>query len=221
METQPKEEKMADETKKTEPETTDVEAAEDRIGEALEKFGNEAEAALTEIRGVAKTLKADLTRAVLARADEQSAVMKSTETEIVALRLRFDDQRLALETLSSSVAKVDAAVKDTKRRMGEQGEAVKKVLDTAKAIDAKAGDLFGRKLEALASQVAPIAAMGERLVKAEQAAKDATDAVRKEHTDLALLNDEIRKLRSEVARLAGTVESLKPKAEKPKAAEAS
>ena len=202
---------MTDETKN--PDVDTVDAAEDRIGEALEKFGNEAEAALTEIRGVARSLKESLTKEVLARAVEQSKVMQGYEDTVDAAHKSI----LGLQALSgehsSTLGKLGAEAKDITRRMGEMGEAVKRVLATCKEIDDRAGEKFGAKLEAMASQVAPLAAMGMRHVAVEASNKALREKVAaQENTALGLRADSERAV-IDLANLRDTFnEAAKPKA---------
>jgi chromosome segregation ATPase len=201
-----KEEKVADE-KKTE---------ETPMDKALADFARKATGMLDEFSTVAKTLEERLTKRVEQRAVEQSNTMSSYEASVSDLQSRLKGLEVEGMERLNEITDLTASGKDIRRRMGEQGEAVKKVLATVREIGDKAGDRFGAKLEAMGTQVATLAGMGQRLQNIEQGMKTLNERLKSVEATTASHDQEIRVVGDRVADL---LDAAKPKAEPKKATE--
>ena len=178
---------------------------EDEMESTLLAFKKEAEGAIQAFRLITTDIEKRLTDRVQARAVEQSAAMQSTEERIASCHERLSDYVGHFGRITATMELVCVKIKDHEQEIGNLRELVNDAIATCKHLDDKAGDRFGKKLDALATQVAALTTIGERLAATEKRAKD---AVAEAYCALAGL----REREDDIDGLENRIESLEHKA---------
>jgi chromosome segregation ATPase len=165
----------------TEAETTTTENKEPmlelkEVPDTAEKLKAEIGRLLTFFITQANSIEKRLSERVQSRAVEQSAAMQRTEERIAEMGEGLKTTNRVVANVSDRLDGQERNIRDHQEAIGNLRELVNGAIATCKHLDDKAGDRFGKKLDALATQVAALTKIGERLSAAEKRAKDAEAA---------------------------------------------
>lgn len=163
---------MTDEKNNEESKIPDVVRA--QVDGVLKKFRLSADALLERLQSVTPELEKRLTERVEKRATDQSRVLMRLEEQIADLRNLSKEQASRMRDAEKKHDELREAVRVVGKSIAEAQDQCRSLIEECRGMRSEAGPLFGKKLDAMGSQVAKLADMGERLVACE--AKSTTAA---------------------------------------------
>ena len=143
------------------------------VPDTAEKLKEEIGRLLTFFVTQANSIEKRLSVHIQRRAVEQSAAMQRTEERIAELEEGRKTTNRVVSKVSGQIDNISATVRGHGASIHNLVALANDSIATCKHLDDKAGDRFGKKLDALATQVAALTTIGERLVAVEKRAKDA------------------------------------------------